>query len=88
VRREDSTVAKRVELRRVDRGRKPRYQGEGVPFDADGAISEWLIELDGDQALVGQGDVLLGDGRPEHVLEQVGSALVVLGADAGSRVER
>jgi hypothetical protein len=38
--------------------------------------------LDGDQAILGEGDVLLGDGRAQHVAQQVASADVVLGEEA------
>ena len=70
----------------MDRGREAGDQGQGIHFHGDRAIPEWSFQLDGDQAILGQGDVLLRDGRPEHVLEEVGSPEVVLGADAACRV--
>jgi hypothetical protein len=72
----------------MHRGREAREKGEGVHFDADRAIPEGFLQLDGDQPVVGEADVPLGDGGPEHVLEKVGSAHVVFCADAGRSMER
>jgi hypothetical protein len=52
----------------MDRGREAGNQGQGIHFHRDGAIPEWFLELDGDQAFLGEGDVLLGDRRPQHVV--------------------
>jgi hypothetical protein len=68
----------------MDRGREAGDQGQGIHFHRDRAIPEGFLWLDGDQAFLGEGDVLLGHLRPEHILEQVGSADIVFGADAGS----
>jgi hypothetical protein len=72
----------------MDRGREAGNQGQGIHFHRDGAIPEWFLELDGDQAVVGEGDVLGGDRWPQHVTQQVVSAHLVLGAGTGMGVQR
>jgi len=69
-------------------GREARDQGQGIHLDADGTVAERFLELDGDQTVSSQGDVLLRDGGPQHVVEQVGPADIVLGPSTGSSVER
>jgi hypothetical protein len=67
----------------MHRGREAGDQGQGIHFHGDRAIPEWFLELDGDQAFLGENDVLGGDRWPQHVVEQVVSAHVVLGAGTG-----
>jgi hypothetical protein len=47
----------------MDSGREAGDQGQGIHLDADRAIPERFLQLDGDQAILGEGDVFLGDGR-------------------------
>jgi len=67
----------------MDRGREAGDQGKRIHFHGDRTVPERPLQLDGDEPLLGQGDVLGGNGRSEHVLEEVGSPEVVLGAGAG-----
>ncbi len=69
-------------------GRGQGGQGQGIHLDADHAIAEGFLQLDGDQHVLGEGDVLGGDGRAKHVAKKVGPAHVVLGAGAGRSMER
>jgi hypothetical protein len=71
----------------MDSGREAGDQGQGIHLDADRAIPERFLQLDGDQAILGEGDVFLGDGRAKHVFEKVGSADIVLGAGMGVQRE-
>ncbi len=72
----------------MDGGREAGDQGQGIHLDADRAITKGFFQLDGDQAIFGEGDVLGGDGRAKHVFEKVGPADIVLGAGAGMGVQR
>jgi len=50
----------------MDRGREAGDQGQGIHFHRNRAIPEGFLQLDGDQAFLGEGDVLLGDRRPQE----------------------
>ena len=82
------TVTDRVKPRRMHRCREPRDQGQGIHLDRDRAIAKGLLQLHGYQAFVGHGDMLLGDGWPQHVLEKVRPADIVLGAGTRGCMER
>ena len=85
---ENPSVANGVKPWGMDGGSEARNQGQGIHLDADGAIPKRFLQLDGDEPILGEGDVLGGDGRAKHVAKKVGSADIVLRAGAGMGVQR
>ena len=72
----------------MHRGCQPRDERQRVHLDRDGAIPERTFQFHRDQAVGRQRDVLLGDGRSQHVLEQLFAAKIVLGAGSRGGVKR
>ena len=76
-----------VKPRRGDGGRQSAEERQRIHVDGDGAVRERLLERDADEPVGTVGDTLLGDGRPQHVLEEGLAAVGVEGACADRCVQ-
>ena len=74
--------------RRRDARGQPAEQGQRIHVDGDGPVGVGLLQDDADQAVLTALELLLRDGRPQHVAQQRLAAYSVERTCARGRVER